>query len=256
MSASAGATQHLARDCPRKETAKKAAGESSPTGPKPRIHKLLDKNGGNATSQSESGASISPQAASSQSAASEVASETATKAGDPLKNLLDEVHKLLKGMNLEEKGLDRACNRPWCNIEKAESSMGEGWTGHSSSQDRSGTTRSRRPTGHQSDPCLEAKTSRGRPSALPSSESDLGVGEAQDIRMTEGETLVHNSENVEPIVPAGRLVPDLGCRIEWVGENCTLEHPVKGNIELRVEAGCPQIVGSAPRQVPPLSRGP
>ena len=69
----------------------------------------------------------------------------------------------------------------------------------------------------------------------------LAVGGAQDIRMTEGETLVHNSENVEPIVPTGRLVRDLGCRIEWVGEHCTLEHPVKGNIELRVEAGCPHI---------------
>ena len=68
----------------------------------------------------------------------------------------------------------------------------------------------------------------------------LAAGGAQDIRMTEGETLVHNSENVEPIVPAGRLVRDLGCRIEW-GEACTLEHPVKGNIDLRVEAGCPQM---------------
>ena len=69
----------------------------------------------------------------------------------------------------------------------------------------------------------------------------LAAGGAQDIRMTEGETLVHNSENVEPIVPAGRLVRDLGCRIEWVGEACTLEHPVKGNIDLKFEAGCPQM---------------
>ena len=83
-----GATQHLARECPRKETAKK--GEGPPSGQKPRLQKLLDKTGGggNGTSQSESGASMSPQAASSQSVTSEAVSDTTTRAADPLKNVL------------------------------------------------------------------------------------------------------------------------------------------------------------------------
>ena len=51
---------------------------------------------------------MSPQAASSQSATSEAASDTATRTADPLKNVLDEAHKLLKGMNLKEEGQDRA----------------------------------------------------------------------------------------------------------------------------------------------------
>lgn len=43
------------------------------------------------------------------------------------------------------------------------------------------------------------------------------------------------------LVPAGRLVRDLGCKIEWSGESCRLVHPTKGNIEVNIENGCPQL---------------
>ena len=235
-----GATQHLARDCPRKETAKK--GEGPPSGQKPKLQKLLDKTGGggNGTSRSESGASISPQAASSQSVTSEAVSDTATRTADPIKNVLDEAHKLLKGMNLEEEGQDRATdlgatlkklNRAWekGGPELRAVKIARVQQGREGLLD-SGATHALRPKLRGED------LQRYRQVRVT-----LAAGGAQDIRMTEGETLVHNSENVEPIVPAGRLVRDLGCRIEWVGEACTLEHPVKGNIDLRVEAGCPQM---------------
>ena len=234
-----GNTTYLARECPRKETAKK--GEGSPAGQKPKLQKLLDKTGGgNGTSQSESGASMSPQAASSQSATSEAASDTATRTADPLKNVLDEAHKLLKGMNLEEEGQDRATDLG-ATLKKLNQAWEKGGPGLRAVKIArvqpgreglldSGATHALRPKLRGED------LQRYRQVRVT-----LAAGGAQDIRMTEGETLVHNSENVEPIVPAGRLVRDLGCRIEWVGEACTLEHPVKGNIDLRVEAGCPQM---------------
>ena len=234
-----GATQHLAWECPRKDAAKK--GEGSPAGQKPKLQKLLDKTGGgNGTPQSESGASMSPQAASSQSVTSEAVSDTATRTADPPKNVLDEAHKLLKGMNLEDEGQDRATDLG-ATLKKLNQAWEKGGPGLRAVKIArvqpgreglldSGATHALRPRLRGED------LQRYRQVRVT-----LAAGGTQDIRMTEGETLVHNSENVEPIVPAGRLVRDLGCRIEWVGEACALEHPVKGNIDLRVEAGCPQM---------------
>ena len=163
-----------------------------------------------------------------------------TKAANPLKNVLDEARKLLNDMNLEEEGPDRAIDLG-ATLKKLNQAWERGGPGLRAvkiarvQQGQEGLL----DTGatHALRPKLRGEDlQRYRQVRVT-----LAAGGAQDIRMTEGETLVHNSENVEPIVPAGRLVRDLGCRIEWVGEHCTLEHPVKGNIELRVEAGCPHI---------------
>ena len=131
--------------------------------------------------------------------------------------MLDEAHKLLKGMNLEEEGQDRATDLG-ATLKKLNRAWEKGGPGLRAvkiarvQQGREGlldcgATHALRPKLRGED------LQRYRQVRVT-----LAAGGAQDIRMTEGETLVHNSENVEPIVPAGRLVRDLGCRIEWMGE--------------------------------------
>ena len=52
---------------------------------------------------------------------------------------------------------------------------------------------------------------------------------------------MHDDANVEPIVPIGKLIKELGCKFEWRGENCRLRHPLKGDIKVVVEDQCPLI---------------
>ena len=59
--------------------------------------------------------------------------------------------------------------------------------------------------------------------------------------MTDGGTLVHEEPGMEPILPVGRLVRELGCSFEWKDGECFLFHPIRGQIAMEVEEGCPQI---------------
>ena len=54
-------------------------------------------------------------------------------------------------------------------------------------------------------------------------------------------TLIHPDEEVEPIVPVGKLVSELGCTFQWNGDDCSLEHPLRGKIEVKVVNSCPEV---------------
>ena len=235
-----GATQHYAKECPRKEGQKQKPGgeDSGAGGGKPRIQRLNEKQSSPSV-PSESGASLSPQATSS--CGSEGLQEVQAGAGsDTLKNVLEEAQKLLKGMNLGEDGDERAMD------------LTESLKKLNASKDKKGpgiraVKVARVQTGR--DGLLDSGATHALRPRLPGEDIQryrqvqvtLAAGGTQSIRMTEGETLVHQSHYVEPIVPAGRLVRDLGCRIEWGEDRCVLTHPVKGDIAVRVEAGCPQL---------------
>lgn len=69
----------------------------------------------------------------------------------------------------------------------------------------------------------------------------LAAGGRLTLRMTEGQVLVHVDEGVEPIVPVGRLIKDLGCNLEWEGDHCHLLHPLRGLIDVDLVEGCPMV---------------
>ena len=211
-----GATQHYAKDCPRREGQRqKSGGEAlGANGGKPRIQKLNDKQSGPSV-PSESGASLSPQATSS--CGSEGLQEVPNGVGsDALKNVLEEAQRLLKGMNASDDGDERAMDltESLKKLNASKDKKGPGLravkvarvqTGRNGLLD-SGATHALRPRlpGEDIQRYRQVKVT-------------LAAGGTQDIRMTEGEALVHQSHHVEPIVPAGRLVRDLGCRIECLG---------------------------------------
>ena len=116
---------------------------------------------------------MSPQAASSQSVASEAVSDTTTRAADPIKNVLDEAHKLLKGMNLEEEGQDRAIDLG-ATLKKLNQAWEKGGPGLRAVKIARVQQGPRRTAGFWGHACAEAQTPRERPSAIPPSEGDVG----------------------------------------------------------------------------------
>ena len=70
----------------------------------------------------------------------------------------------------------------------------------------------------------------------------LASGEKTRLRMTSGGVMVTSDEAIEPIVPMGILVSQLGCKVTWVGEQLQVEQPRRGRLEVDVHlTGCPQI---------------
>ena len=68
----------------------------------------------------------------------------------------------------------------------------------------------------------------------------LACGKKVPLKMTKGGTMV-SSEDVEPIVPLGRLVSVLGCKLEWDQQGLVLNHPQRGAIKTRDQGGCPHV---------------
>ena len=52
--------------------------------------------------------------------------------------------------------------------------------------------------------------------------------------------MISTNLNIEPIVPMGWLTSH-GCEVIWSDGVVTVKHPVRGEIKVRVEMGCPQI---------------
>ena len=47
-------------------------------------------------------------------------------------------------------------------------------------------------------------------------------------------TLIHDDPEVDPIVPVGRAINEVGCIRKWDGDFCTLEHAVRGPLTVEV----------------------
>ena len=70
----------------------------------------------------------------------------------------------------------------------------------------------------------------------------LACGKKVPLKMTAGGTMVAPEEEVEPIVPLGRLISVLGCKVEWDQEGgMVVNHPREGAIRTRDGGGCPHI---------------
>ena len=69
----------------------------------------------------------------------------------------------------------------------------------------------------------------------------LAGGETVRMCMNAQGTLIHDDPEVDPIVPVGRAIKELGCILKWDGDVCTFEHPVRGPLKVEVVRGCPEI---------------
>ena len=53
--------------------------------------------------------------------------------------------------------------------------------------------------------------------------------------------IIVGDKDVEPIVPLGSLITDLGCTMQWSGDHLVVHHPVKGMIPTFISGGCPMV---------------
>ena len=113
--------------------------------------------------------------------------------GDALKHVLEETQKLIGGMSMSDSVILPG------NLVETPQSLRPRWPG-------------------------QVRTNSGIVKLM-------AAGGPQAWRITQGETLVRDNETVEFFVPAGRLVKDLGCRIEW---GCELVRPSFGEIAVRI----------------------
>ena len=53
--------------------------------------------------------------------------------------------------------------------------------------------------------------------------------------------MVTERADVEPILPMGQLVHDLGCKVCWKTGDLKILHPRRGLLPVQNQKGCPQL---------------
>ena len=70
----------------------------------------------------------------------------------------------------------------------------------------------------------------------------LASGEKTKLKMNEAGTMLSRDPDVEPIVPMGILVDDLGCKVEWGHDGVRVIHPTRGSLPVDARTtGCPLV---------------
>ncbi len=69
----------------------------------------------------------------------------------------------------------------------------------------------------------------------------LACGRETNLHMTGGGTMIHSNPATEPIVPLGKLVGRVGCRLGWDEEGILVHHPNKGKLPVEDKGGCPHV---------------
>ena len=70
----------------------------------------------------------------------------------------------------------------------------------------------------------------------------LACGKQIPLRMSPGGAMVTQDEKAEPIVPLGRMVKVLRCKVEWDEEDgMVVCHPTRGRIYTKDRGGCPYV---------------
>ena len=175
--------------------------------------------------------------------------------GDAMKNLLEEANKMLKSLTADQPGnngggvtgsLSRATTRGAGEVHREEvmdrlqrqldelrqktlriSRMA---TSEKRGLLDSGATHALRPikVGEKGDDLMNVRVT-------------LADGGLVDLKMNRMGTMVIERPDVEPIVPMGALIKDLGCRVLWEGDQMKVDHPKRGDIPVSCEEGCPLI---------------
>ena len=60
----------------------------------------------------------------------------------------------------------------------------------------------------------------------------LACGREATLRMNQWGTMINDKALTEPIVPLGKLVSKLNCKVEWDAEGLVVVHPERGDCQL------------------------
>ena len=236
-----GAKDHFATSCPRKEGAERnqeggkgfgdrKGGDGAKGGP--RVAKAARKEEENA-----GGGAEGTTANSSSPPAKE---DAKVEQGEAMKEMLEEANKMLRMLHKEKKGQEEGGTREGrldrlqqqlndlkslkvLRMAKLQQEPGDGLLDSGATH----ALRGRRP-GEDTSECREVQVT-------------LACGRQTTLHMTRGGTMIHSNPATEPIVPLGRVVGKLGCRLGWDEEGLLVHHPERGRLPVEDRGGCPHI---------------
>ena len=234
-----GAKDHFATSCPRKEIDKSQDGKGTPDrkggdGGKggPRAARAVRKEDEITPNQQE--------AAGSTSQTSPTKEETNEDKQEAMKELLEEANKMLRMLHQEkggaegEKGREKKLERLQQQLDDLKSlkvfRVAKIQQGSTEGLLDSGATHA-----------LRGRYPGEDVSSYKEVRVVLACGREAHLHMTQGGTMIHTSPETEPIVPLGKLVGRVGCRVDWDKRGVAIHHPARGRLPVENRGGCPHI---------------
>ena len=77
-------------------------------------------------------------------------------------------------------------------------------------------------------------------SGYPSVMINLAGGKQIRMKMSPGGVII-GEKDVEPILPMGSMITQLGCSLQWFGSDLLVVHPKRGQLRLHLKEGCPML---------------
>ena len=221
---SCGAKDHYSNNCPRTEKAEGDVRKESKGGAKGKDGKGFSK-----LYKKEDG---SEESGSLKEAEGEKPSGSTSEA-ETMKGLLEEANKMLKGisarnsdqdrLSVMQKQLDELRKMKVLRLTKLIKGPTQGLIDSGATNPLRG-----RKKGERLDDLQEVWVT-------------LATGDKVAMRMTKNGVMVHNDENVEPIIPMGLLGEEMGYEMVFKEGKFRLFHPEKGEIAVEMKSGCPQV---------------
>ncbi|OLQ05728.1 Copia protein [Symbiodinium microadriaticum] len=230
-----GGKNHSAKDCPNKKSNSQADTSSTPTSPQRTTSTRPSSSTATAPTTSNKNVRIdeNPQVEPIPARSTSSSATTGADSVD-LKEVLADVGKMLKAMtatNLKAIRVQERCDQVLDDTvmkRAAEETFGE--TEGTGLLD-SGASHPMRPADHE-------EYAQGQPVRVTLAGEDVRVLRQND----RGTILVQESSpSIQPIVPLGAVIENLGYTLHWSPKNLRLVHPNKKAIQVRIKNHCPEI---------------
>ena len=88
---------------------------------------------------------------------------------------------------------------------------------------------------------LRGRWPKERLVAYPDVPVTLAGGQEVKMKLAPTGAIVSQDPRVEPIVPMGALMTQLGCKLCWTLEGLEVEHPSRGRLEVKMQGDCPMV---------------
>ena len=232
-----GSTGHMANNCPTK-------------GDAPKVQRLQEGSAGTTGAQ-DGGDQADAVNALPQTTMEE--KPTSVKENDGIKELLMEANKMLRGMNVQQRSTTPSSTTTSSSdyqdrvrelrdeLQRLQKKGGAGGERKIRAVMIARIETSEK--GLLDTGATHAMRGRGR-KEVPRGEQvgvTLAGGEQVWMHINDQGTLIHQNPEVDPIVPVGRVIRELGCSMKWEEDECVFVHPVRGVIPVELRNGCPEI---------------
>ena len=230
-----GGKNHSAKDCPNKKGNASAETSSTPTSPQRTPSTRPSASAGTTPTTSNKNVRIDENPQVEQIPARSTSSSATTGSDQvDLKEVLADVGKMLKAMT--------ATNLKAMRVKEGNDHVLEDFSVKRASEETFGETEN---TGlldsgasHPMRPAEHDEYARGQPVRVTLAGEDVRILRQNDP----GTILVQESNpSIQPIVPLGAVIENLGYTLHWSPKSLRLVHPSKKAIQVKIKNHCPEV---------------